>query len=574
MASSNIPLTATLQALVSRAAGLWRLSACGITRSETAIPTLLHTDAYVPTPSHPRVLLIGALSGQPQDVEIAIQALNTYLDEGEPITTTVALSAIPVANPDAVSGGTAPENGAGGRPDIGYPPLDHFFDDLQNPERRYLWRWTSTLAPDIIVEVCHGPTVSWEMSADIMSLSGTSYPLLAHSTPLMPEDHLLAALGAGNPSGLGPIPSLRLTTPTITLASELSQLWPWLAQIPKPSSARQELNRRRSRSPLAIARQLAEVYGHTLEPIVYTQGMAIDARLQLARIDPETPSPAVAITQLVTPYFSDNAEPLGSEAGAAALGGLIWGPELTHSTGDSRYADMLIRIADRYQSDPAGGAPPPSDPTFRTEDMAMNGMILGRAFELTRQTRYLEHLIPFLLNANIQQPNGLFWHCRTAPYYWGRGNGFAAIGYCETLSYLPIDHPDRQALLDRHLQHLEALRQCQQPSGLYPQVLNKVGSYEEFTVTCMLGYVMARGLRRGWLDMSYQENIDLAWQGVVERIDDHGGIIDACTNTGVQNSLRDYLDRPAIFGHDDRSGAMAMWFALECIRLHRKSVNC
>ena len=270
---------------------------------------------------------------------------------------------------------------------------------------------------------------------------------------------------------------------------------------------------------------------------------------------------------MVQPYVSNNADPLDAEAGAAALGGLIWGPELTEATGDSHYADLLIRIADRYQSAPDGGAPPPSDPTFRTEDMAMNGMILGRAFQLTGQARYLELLTPFLRHANIQQDDGLFWHCRTAPYYWGRGNGFAAIGYCETLSYLPDDHPDRQSLLDIHLRHLAALRQCQQPSGLYPQVLNRVGSYEEFTVTCMLGYVMARGLRRGWLDASYQASVDLAWQGAVERIDDSGGIIDACTNTGVQDSLRDYLDRPAVFGRDDRSGSMALWFALELIRL-------
>jgi hypothetical protein len=59
----------------------------------------------------------------------------------------------------------------------------------------------------------------------------------------------------------------------------------------------------------------------------------------------------------------------------------------------------------------------------------------------------------------------------------------------------------------------------------------------------------------------------LAWQGVTERLDQDGGIVDACTNTGVQSSVRDYLDRPAIFARDDRSGAMALWFATEMMQL-------
>jgi rhamnogalacturonyl hydrolase YesR len=297
--------------------------------------------------------------------------------------------------------------------------------------------------------------------------------------------------------------------------------------------------------------------------------MAIDARLQLARLDPTAPNPTADIIQLVEPYVSGATEPWSADAGSAALGGFIWGPELAEATGDRRYADLLVQIAERYRPAPVGGAPPPSDPTFRTEDMAMNGMLLGRAFQLTGNTRYLDLLTPFLLQARIQQDDGLFWHCRSAPYYWGRGNGFGAIGYCEALSYLPDDHPDRQALLDIHLRHLSALRQCQLSSGLYPQVLNIPGSYPEFTVTCMLGYVMARGLRRGWLDTSFRASVDLAWQGATERIDAQGGIVDACTNTGVQDSLRDYLDRPAIFGRDDRSGSMALWFALELTRLQR-----
>jgi rhamnogalacturonyl hydrolase YesR len=497
-------------------------------------------------------------------MDLAIQALNAYLDAGAPRTNAIALSAVPMANPDGLTLGGAPENGAGGCPATGYPPEDHFFDDPQNPERRYLWRWIGLQAPDVVVELRSGQTASWATSATALAS-----PLQA--TALTPADGLLAALSTGAPNGLGAIPGLCLTTPPEALSTHLERLWALLLETPSlpPSPARRGLDARRARPPLEIARLLASVYGHTLDPVVYTQGMAIDARLQLARLDPTAPNPTADIIQLVEPYVSGATEPLSADAGSAALGGFIWGPELADATGDRRYADLLVQIAERYRPAPDGGAPPPSDPTFRTEDMAMNGMLLGRAFQLTGNTRYLDLLTPFLLQARIQQDDGLFWHCRSAPYYWGRGNGFGAIGYCEALSYLPDDHPDRQALLDIHLRHLSALRQCQLSSGLYPQVLNIPGSYPEFTVTCMLGYVMARGLRRGWLDTSFCASVDLAWQGATERIDAQGGIVDACTNTGVQDSLRDYLDRPAIFGRDDRSGSMALWFALELTRLQR-----
>ena len=85
----------------------------------------------------------------------------------------------------------------------------------------------------------------------------------------------------------------------------------------------------------------------------------------------------------------------------------------------------------------------------------------------------------------------------------------------------------------------------------------------------MIGYAMARGLRRGWLDSSYRDSLDLAWRGVKERIDDEGSVIDSCISTGVQQNLKEYLDRTAIFGPDDRSGSLALWFSVEMELLAR-----
>ena len=171
----------------------------------------------------------------------------------------------------------------------------------------------------------------------------------------------------------------------------------------------------------------------------------------------------------------------------------------------------------------AQGIPPAADHDYRVEDMFFNGAVLGRAQAVTGDTSYMDIQTRFLQDAVVQQDDGLFWHCDNAAWFWGRGNGFAALAYAETLTYLADEHADRDALIAQHRRHLTALLDYQQPSGMWRQIIDFPGSYQEMTVTCMVGYAMARGMRLGWLDDSYRDALMLAWQGVSERIDDEGG---------------------------------------------------
>ena len=51
-----------LETLVKRRPSLWTMSACGVTRSGAQIPALIDADAYIPTSTRARVLLISGLS--------------------------------------------------------------------------------------------------------------------------------------------------------------------------------------------------------------------------------------------------------------------------------------------------------------------------------------------------------------------------------------------------------------------------------------------------------------------------------------------------------------------------------
>ena len=561
--SSDRDISNALDALVRARPGFWNRGACGVTRSLTPIPALLDRNAYSADTSRVRVFLVGGLSGNAADVDLALHALELYAGGGDRLGLRVGLSAVPCANPDGLRQGRGPENGTGGNPARGYPPEGNFYHDPENPEKRYLWRWLCFQAPDLVLEVRSGAgSVRWECNGPARHLA----PGLGARE--VADDSLVGALGDGFPEGLGVIPAMRLTCSEDQLAREVSRLFGIVQQdgMAGKSPARQALDNRRKRGPLEIAGILAAAYGHTFEPVVYTQGVPISGRLQLAQLSPESEDPAADIAGLLSDFAQAG---LAEGLAPSALASVVWGAELTQATGDDRYSDLIVRAADRFQPVPPGIAPPPCDPDFRTEDMFMVGALLGRAFKLTGEPQYIDVLAQFILDGEIQQDNGLFWHCRSAPFYWGRGNGFALMGLTETLTNLPEDHPSRPDIMDMYLDLLDALRDIQRPSGMLPQVLDFPGSYDEFTATCMLGYSIARGLRRGWLDDEWRPKLDLAWQGVSERIDDVGNIVDACASTGVQQNVRDYLDRPAIYGFDDRSGGMALWFALEVERLAR-----
>ena len=556
MTQDRTSLAAALASEARSIPDVWEVGYWGVTRGTQGIPALLHRDAYIPESSRMRVLLLSGFSGSDGDVSLAMRATELYRTSGASVRDGVALSAAPCVNPEG-----------NGDQSIGFPPADGFFFDPEQPESRYLWRWACFQAPGLVLELKAGGSTSWQANA---SAGGLGEALGAEA--IGQDGSLPAAIGVGTPDNLGPIPGLRLTTTPEQLPSELDRLWSAVANLDvmdRVSPARRALDARRQRSYLDVARTLATAYGHELDPVNYTQGVGISGRLRLAELDPETESPAGEIAALVSSRMSGETPWFGDNPGGANLAGLIWAGELAEATGDDRYSRLIVDVAERYRPGEGNGAPPPCDPDFRTEDMFMAGAMLGRAFRQTGESRYLDLLVKFLLNGGIQQENGLFWHCRSAPFFWGRGNGFAALGLTETLTYLPEDHPDRDALTLMCRRLLDALVGVQRPSGMLLQLLDFPGSYQEHTSTSMFGYSLARGLRLGWLDPSYIPALELAWQGVSERVDDQGNVVDGCTGTGVQTSVKEYLDRPAIFGFDDRTGSMALWFAAEMERWRR-----
>lgn len=201
-----------------------------------------------------------------------------------------------------------------------------------------------------------------------------------------------------------------------------------------------------------------------------------------------------------------------------------------------------------------------------SDSVFMGCAILAEAGALTGERKYFEQCLRHLrfMEKLCLRADGIYRHSPLDESAWGRGNGFPALGHALSLSFLPPDSVEHGAFLQSYRNHLKALRKHQDVTGAWHQVIDHEESYREFTSTCMITFAIVRGMRRGWLDAAdWQPVVDQAWTAIKSRIGPDGALVDVCTGTGKMKSVRDYLDRTAILGRDERGGAMALMVSTE-----------
>jgi rhamnogalacturonyl hydrolase YesR len=552
-------------------------SAAGVTRRQTTIPALVTADDLDYATAKTRILLVGGLDGAAGPVTETIAALRWFYsaEEAAPLRQRYSVSAVPVANPDGWAGATADSNGSGGFPVRNYPPEGDAYNSPTDPEAAYLWRWIGMHAPDLVVEVraAQEPGATrWLVpnggSAALQTLAAKL------ETAMLPDSTELASalVRRGTPSDVGKIAALRVDVagnssflPELLRAVEA-------ASFRGPSPARSEIQRRLDREPVEVARQLAKHYGHSLERVEYIPAVALIGRLRLGELTNDS-SQIEDVERIAGPYLRGEKPSLGERANGSEFSGHLVFSELADATGNPGYVELVRRAADMGFD--AQGRPLEAMPAHNemSDAVFMSGPILIEAGRLTGEAKYydmaLRHL-RFMLELNLRE-DGLHRHSPLDQAAWGRGNGFPALGLTLCLTALPEDHAMRPEILAALRAHLEALLPHQDSMGMWHQVIDFPGSYRELTVTSMLTFAMARGLRLGWLEeATYRPALDRAWYGLRTRIAPDGGLVDVCTGTGKQENLQAYLDRTAILGHDPRGGAMALLAATEMARLENE----
>ena len=519
------------------------VSAAGVTRDETPLLTLEDPSPFDVSRPERRIVLVGGLDGDSaaaaRIVLDAVRWFKTEAPERERARWTV--SALPMAQP-------SPDGPS--RPG-GFPPAGGFFDDPDRPESRYVWRWVTYQAPDLVVEVHAGDALRIRSRA--AGESGAS-----SEDDGIPAGSLAAAMAdpASQP-GLGPVDTMLVTARASDGSAVMREVLAGARD--RASPLRDTLAGRVAREPLAVARVLARRYPGT-PSISYIPALAWVHSLRLADLDGDASLRDKVLAE-VRPWLSGDRPLFGDRIGFAAVAGTMIFSELAQSPGGDRDAaarlaaeGVALARAETAPGVPRHGSGWSDDFFLGTIAAVLAGDGDGLAAAVRLVTTYA---------ARLQQPDGLFHHDAGAPTAWGRGNGFGALGLSELLTVLPPDHPDRAAVLDVHRRQLAAMRAEQAPDGMWRQVVDEPGSYREASVTAMTLTAMARGIRLGWLDESYRPAVDRAWRALLAHVADDGALVDVCIGTGAGPTRRHYLDRPAVNGADDRGGAMALGAALE-----------
>ena len=107
--------------------------------------------------------------------------------------------------------------------------------------------------------------------------------------------------------------------------------------------------------------------------------------------------------------------------------------------------------------------------------------------------------------------------------------GWYAMGIVDVLDFLPREHPQRGKIIAILENMVSALASVQdQATGLWYQVLDqggREGNYLEASAACMFVYVVAKGVTKGYLDISYLNVAERGYAGILERfieVDDQG----------------------------------------------------
>ncbi len=325
-------------------------------------------------------------------------------------------------------------------------------------------------------------------------------------------------------------------------------------------------------SPEDVGKRVAEHFidaphYHT-DRIVYPEVCAWYGALEFARATHDT-SLIEKLQARFDPLMSSKESallpPQGEHVDFSMFGSLPF--ELYLINHDQRFLDLGKTYADKqWQKPDAQGLT--SETRFWVDDMYMITIVQVQAYRATHDQKYLDRaaLEATAYLDKLQQPNGLFYHAPDVPFFWGRGNGWFAVGMTELLRDLPKDHPQRARIEKGYRTMMASLLRYQSEDGTWRQLIDHKESWSESSGTGMFAFAMISGVKNGWLDdKTYGPAARKAWLALAGFVDQHADVTDVCEGTNKLNSLDYYLLRKRRTG-DFHGQAPLLWAAAALLR--------
>ena len=269
-----------------------------------------------------------------------------------------------------------------------------------------------------------------------------------------------------------------------------------------------------------------------------------------------------------SPYLKGKKKPHSGHVDYNVFG--IWPFEIYRQTGDKKYLAIPKKLADDEFKNPREDGLT-NLTRFWVDDMYMVGSLQVQAYKSTKDKIYLDRAALQLkvYIEKLQRPNGLFYHRDDAPFYWGRGNGWAAAALTEILLVLPETHEYYKPLLEAYQKMMLTLLDFQGSDGMWHQLLDDPQSYPESSCTGMFLYALASGVDKGWLPAEkYAANVEKAWNALAGYINENGETENVCVGTNAKDNKKHYLTRPKKTGNFHGQAAV-LWAATAMVRLQK-----
>lgn len=245
--------------------------------------------------------------------------------------------------------------------------------------------------------------------------------------------------------------------------------------------------------------------------------------------------------------------------------------ELYKQTRNPSYLTRGLEMAEEQYLDPDPNGMPAYTPRAYIDDIYGATVMQSLAYECTGEGKYLDRAVKQVLyySDKFMQQNGLFLHSpQKSPFYWGRGNGWCAAAYAEILNVMPLDHPQREAVLTAYRKMMNALLKYHHPDGIWCQLLDDHNSFPETSCTAMFIYSMTEGVKNGWLPAPFEAAVLKTWETLIDYVDEDWRLREVCIGTGFGNR-EFYLNRPRETGNA-HGQAPLLWAAASMLNWLQK----
>jgi unsaturated rhamnogalacturonyl hydrolase len=285
------------------------------------------------------------------------------------------------------------------------------------------------------------------------------------------------------------------------------------------------------------------------------------------------------LAQRFQPFFGsrDTLIPVPDHVDYSVFGAVPF--ELYIQTKEKRYLDLGKRFADKQWGPPEGPRVKPESHyyynkgmTWQTrmwiDDMFMITAVEAQAYRATGDTIYINRAARemVLYLDSLQMPNGLFYHAPDVPFFWGRGDGWMAVGMSELLRSLPKNNPNYNRIMKGYKLMMASLLKYQAEDGMWRQLIDDEASWKETSCSGMFTFAFITGVKNGWLDKTiYGTAARKGWLGVIKYINENDDITDVCEGTNKKNDRQYYLDRKRNIG-DLHGQAPLLWCATALLR--------